>query len=85
MFRSNKDNRFYSEPNKPQGCGAWYVFYYDLQGEKVRQRAGPDKRTAEVTKGDIEHQPGRLFEISFRLRYKTASFTVAFQKNRRKQ
>jgi len=54
MFRAKADNRFYSEAKKPKGPGTWYVFYYDLRGKKVRLRIGPNKRTAELAKGDIE-------------------------------
>ena len=54
MFRSRQDNRFYSETKKPRGAGTWYVFFYDLRGKKVRQRIGPNKRTADLAKGDID-------------------------------
>jgi integrase len=54
MFRLRGDNRFYSEAKKQKGRGTWYVFYYDLRGKKVRQRIGPNKRTAALAKGDIE-------------------------------
>jgi site-specific recombinase XerD len=54
MFRSRKDNRFYSEVKKPQGAGTWYVFYYDIRGKKIRLRVGASKRVAGLTKGDIE-------------------------------
>jgi len=57
MFRSKADNRFYSGARRPTGRGTWYVFYYDLRGKKVRLRIGPNKRTAELAKGEIE---GRL-------------------------
>lgn len=54
MFRAKADNHFYSAPKKPRGRGTWYVFYYDLRGKKVRLRIGPNKRVAELAKGDIE-------------------------------
>jgi len=57
MFRSKSDNHFYTETKKPKSKGTWYVFHYDLKGKKIRQRIGPNKRIAEIAKGDIE---GRL-------------------------
>ena len=54
MFRCAKDNRYYAEDKRPVGKGTWYVFYYDFRGKKVRQRIGPNKRPAELAKGDIE-------------------------------
>lgn len=54
MFRANADNRFYSEAKKLKSPRMWYVFYYDLRGKKMRVRMGPNKRTAELAKGNIE-------------------------------
>ena len=54
MFRAKADNRFYSAAKKPKGSGTWYVFYYDMKGKKVRLRIGPNRRTAELAKGDVE-------------------------------
>ena len=54
MFRAKVDNRYYAEAKKPKAPGSWYIFYYDLRGMKVRRRIGPNKRAAELAKGDIE-------------------------------
>jgi integrase len=54
MFRLKADNKFYSESKRPNGSGTWYVFYYDLKGKKIRQRIGPNKRIATLTKGETE-------------------------------
>jgi len=54
MFRAALDNPWHSEASKPKGRGTWYVFYYDHPGKKMRLRVGPNKRTAELAKGDIE-------------------------------
>jgi integrase len=54
MFRAKSDNKFYSVAKKPKGSGTWYVFHYDLRGKKIRARIGPNKRMAELAKGEIE-------------------------------
>jgi hypothetical protein len=54
MFRAKADKRYYAETSRPNGAGTWYVFYYDLRGKKVRLRVGPNRKTAELAKGDWE-------------------------------
>ena len=54
MFRAKAGNRFYSEGKRPKDSGTWDGFYWDLRVKKARQRVGPERKTAELAKGDVE-------------------------------